>query len=185
MCRGRGPDLPGDTGRDTRRGHQTSAAGVGPGRRRRVAAQGRQGAPGPVRARLPLPGSRPDDLGGLAAGGRLRGLLGGDRRPRPPGARRRPDPDPAAVPGRRAGRPDADQRGRGHHGHLDDPGPVRDRGRTRRRPGTGPDRARSQQPRPQACSGGRPRRSKVAFPLPSTPWRTPTTSANRHRSRTR
>src|SRR5450759_5121456 len=45
---------PSGTGGDTRCGHQTSAAGVGPGRRRRVAAQRRQGAPGPVRARLPL-----------------------------------------------------------------------------------------------------------------------------------
>ena len=48
---------------------------------------------------LPLPRAGPDDLGGVAAGGGLSGVLGCDRRPRPPDARGRPDPAPWSSAG--------------------------------------------------------------------------------------
>ena len=47
--------VPGRACRGAGGGDQAGAAGAGPGGRGRVAAQGGQGAPGPVRPRLPLP----------------------------------------------------------------------------------------------------------------------------------
>jgi len=76
----------------------------------------------------------------------------------PTRTRNRPAPTP--------GEPDADQRSGGHHGHLDDPGPERRRGRTR--PGrTRPDRASRQRRRPRQRP--RPHQSPATSTTPSDP----------------